>query len=202
MFSLNYESWFVRKFLGYGEFTDLPNTICELGRAVLGRALLFLLLATIAAVVIGLYATAVWGLLLVAFTDTTMKEFFNIGAEVATWTNVSLCIFWVANTLGAIVGFLMGCSWLKERRQGKREAAKVAYYKVHGEYPKTPIADFAKGIWARIHDKTCTIIKWDNSPEERREREYRERREAFEREVAEQVRLAQAKEQNQDSNNA
>jgi hypothetical protein len=204
MFKIDYNSWFIRKYLQYGEYSTLPNTVCQLGRRILAYSLLYLVGAVIGGVFAALYLTGLFGLLYVLFTDTTMAEFFNFGQEVATWTNLALNIFGFMNVIFIGFGLISVYSWNKQRLRLKAEDEKHAIYAETGVWPTrqaTPIGQFAKGIWERIHDKTCALISWDNDPQTIRDNERRERRERERKELEEAI-AALKEVQNQPANNA
>lgn len=175
MLTLNYDSWFMRTFLCYGKYSTPPKTICELGRVVLGMSLLWLVVMVIVCMLVAMYVIAVYGLLLSAFTDITIKEFFDIGAKESTWTSMALTMFCLINVIAVVVGSIVGFKWLKEFLRKKHEDAAKKHYEKAGVYSlqvtPSPITEFIKGIWARIHDKTCTMIQWENDPETLRQRE-------------------------------
>lgn len=190
MLTLNYDSWFMRKFLGYDMYNVPPKTICELGRVVLGMTFLWFVISTVALSIIALYLTAVFGVLYVMFTDATLSGFFNFNVKEATWTGMAWLIFLLGNAALLVASVITGVKWLKEWKRGKRYAAQQKYFEETGKWesppeaPK-PITEFFKGIWGRFHDKTCMLIEWSNDPESIRARERKERATRLAKPVAE-----------------
>lgn len=169
MLTLNYDSWFVRKYLGYGKYHTPPKTVCELGRVFLGVTFLYLILAATILMFSGMYITTVFGLLYVLFTDNTFIEFFGFNSNEATVLGGCFFVFCVANVAALFAGSIIGYKWLKEYKANKRRKAIEKHYEETGSYSlenfhPSPITEFAKGIWERIHDKTCAMINWENDP--------------------------------------
>lgn len=189
MLTLNFDTWFMRKFLRYDRYSTTPKTICELGRVILGMSFLWLVCTTVALAVVSLYLTGVFGVFYVMFTDATLAEFFDFSVKgEATWTSMAWLIFILGNISLAVAGAIFGVKFAKEYREEKLEELARLNYEKNGvwEVPKTstsPIKEFFKGVWARFHDKTCTMIQWENDPDtlrqrerEKEEREWEERR--------------------------
>jgi hypothetical protein len=180
MLTLNFDTWFMRKFLGYNSRYDTPpKTICELGRVILGRSFLWLVGTTVVLAVAAMYLTGLFGVFYVLFTDATFAEFFDFGAKEATWTGMSFVFFMAGNFVLAGAGTIFGVKYAKEVREEKLDQPARANFEKTGvwEVPKTtlsPIKEFFKGVWARFHDKTCTMIQWENDPATLRERERQE----------------------------
>ncbi len=142
MLTLNFDTWFVRKFLGYNSrYATPPNTICELGRVILGMSFLWLVCSIVTLAVVSLYLTGLFGVFYVMFTDATLAEFLNFGVKEATWTGFAWLVFLLGNIILLIAGIIFGI-------------------------------EFFKGVWVRFHDKTCTMIQWENDPATLRQREY------------------------------
>lgn len=190
MLTLNSDTWFMRKFLGYNSPYDTPpKTICELGRVILGMSFMWLVIATGALTVVSLYLTGLFGVLYVLFTDATLAEFFDFSVKEVTWTGFAWLIFLLGNFALAIVGGFFGVKFFKELREEKRDRLVRENYEKTGvwEVPKTtpsPIKEFFKGVWARFHDKTCARIQWKNDlntwehEREEKERQWEARRAA------------------------
>lgn len=185
MLTLNYNSWFMRKYLGYGLYHNPPESVCELARVIIGMTLLYLVASAGLLILAGLWLTGFFGLLYAMFTSATLTEVFNLGVETFTWANASWLTFLVFNSLLLGFGLHFAYNWLKEYRNVKRSKELHEYFTQHGEYPNTdsPITGIVKGIWDRIHSKTCTLIKWENDPltlrakkEEEENRRWAERR--------------------------
>lgn len=180
MLTLNFDTWFMRKFLGYSSrYANPPKTICELGRVILGMSFLWLVGSIVVLAVTSLYLTGVFGVLYVLFTDTTLAEFFDFAVKEATWTGMAWLIFLLGNIALAIAAGIFGVKYAKELREEKRDRLARENYEKTGvwEVPKTtpsPIKEFFKGVWARFHDKTCTMIQWENDPATLRQREREE----------------------------
>lgn len=188
MLTLNFDTWFMRKFLGYsGRYANPPKTICELGRVIFGMSFLWLVGTTVALAVVSLYLTGLFGVFYVMFTDATLAGFFDFAVKEATWTGMAWLFFLLGNLVLLVAGGIFGFKFLKEHNDGKRhELARLNFEKTGvWELPKTapsPIKEFFKGVWGRFHDKTCTMIQWENDPATLREREYeKEKREWEER---------------------
>ena len=189
MLTLNFDTWFMRKFLGYNSrYATPPKTICELGRVILGMSFLWLVGTTAALAVVSLYLTGLFGVFYVMFTDTTLAEFFDFATKEATWTGMAWLFFILGNISLAVAAGIFGFKFAKEYRDEKQnELARLNFEKTGvWEVPKaapSPIKEFFKGVWARFHDKTCTLIQWENDPatlrqreREKEEREWEERR--------------------------
>lgn len=183
MLTLNFDTWFMRKFLGYNSrYANPPKTICELGRVILGMSFLWLVGTTVALAVVSLYLTGLFGVFYVLFTDATLAEFFYFGVKKATWAGMSWLFFLLVNFVLAVAGCIFGFMFAKEYRKEKRKELARLNYEKNGvwEVPKTatsPIKEFFKGVWVRFHDKTCTMIQWENDPATLREREYEKEKE-------------------------
>lgn len=186
MLTLNFDTWFMRKFLGYNSAYDIPpKTICQLGRRILGMSLLWLVSTTIGLIIVAQYLTGWFGVLYVLFTDTTLAEFFNFSVKEGTWTGVAWLTFLLGNFVLALGGSVFGIKFAMELCKEKRERLIRENYEKNGmlEVPKTtltPIKEFFKGVWARFHDKTCTMIQWENDPATLREREREEEKRQWE----------------------
>jgi heme/copper-type cytochrome/quinol oxidase subunit 1 len=178
MLTLNFDTWFMRKFLGYNSrYVTPPKTICELGRVILGMSFLWLVVTTVALAVVSLYLTGLFGVFYVLFTDATLAEFFDFAVKEATWTGVAWLFFLLGNFALAVAGGIFAINFAKEYRKEKRDEVARLNFEKTGEWevPKTapsPIKEFFKGVWARFHDKTCTMIQWENDPATLRQREY------------------------------
>lgn len=178
MLTLNFDTWFMRKFLGYNSrYATPPKTICELGRVILGMSFLRLVGTTVDLAVVSLYLTGLFGVFYVLFTDATLAEFFDFGVKEATWTGMAWLFFLLGNFALAVAGGIFGFKLAKEYREEKLEELARLNYEKNGvwEVPKTatsPIKEFFKGVWTRFHDKTCTMIQWENDPATLRQREY------------------------------
>lgn len=189
MLTLNFDTWFMRKFLGYnGRYATPPKTICELGRVILGMTFLWLVSSTVTLAGVSLYLTGLFGVFYVMFTDATLAGFFDFDVKEATWAGMAWLCFLLGNIVLLIAGIIFGFKFAKEYREEKlKELARLNYEKTGvWEVPNTapsPIKEFFKGVWARFHDKTCTLIQWENDPatlhqreHEKEEREWEERR--------------------------
>ena len=189
MLTLNFDTWFMRKFLGYNSrYATPPKTICELGRVILGMSFLWLVGTTVALAVVSLYLTGLFGVFYVMFTDATLAGFFDFDVKEATWAGMAWLCFLLGNIVLLIAGIIFGFKFAKEyREENLKELARLNYEKTGvWEVPNTapsPIKEFFKGVWARFHDKTCTLIQWENDPatlrqreHEKEEREWEERR--------------------------
>ena len=180
MLTLNFDTWFMRKFLGYsGRYANPPKTICELGRVILGMTFLWLVGSTVALAVAALYLTGMFGTLYVLFSDATLAGFFDFAVKEVTWTGMAWLIFLLGNIGLFIAAVTFGIKYAKELNEEKRDRIMQANFEKTGvwEMPKaapTPIKEFFKGVWARIHDKTCTMIEWENDPATLRQREREE----------------------------
>lgn len=196
MLTINYDSWFVRKYLGYGSYSPLPKTVCELGRVILGMTILYLLAAICIAFLSSMYLTAVFGLFYVLFTDATINSFFDLSVKEATWYGLAWGIFWMVNVIATIAGVIIGYKWLKEYRRTKREMAAQKLYEETGSWDApaphpAPITEFFKGVWARIHDKTCALIQWENDPAVIRERERKREHDEYMARIREEIKNSQ-----------
>lgn len=199
MFTINFESKFSRYFLGYTSRSELPKTICQLGRAIIYRAIHFLFFGALFGIMGAAYLTAAFGLLYVAFTDNTFREFFDLGEKSLTWYRASYMAFLGFNTGLAIIGIYVGIKAFKERKSRKLYERMEAFYNETGKWPddedlkapSLPIIEFVKGIWARIHDKTCAMIQWENDPESVREAKRIAERKAWQVELDAQIKSAQ-----------
>lgn len=175
MLTLNFDTWFMRMFLCYGRYDTLPKTICELGRVIVGMSFVWLVATTVALVFVSLYLTGMFGVFYVLFTDATLAEFFDFGVKEGTWTSTAWLFFLLGNISLAAYGVIFGVKFAKEYREEKKEKLARLNYEKTGVWntPKTsPIKEFFKGVWARFHDKTCTMIQWENDPATLRQREY------------------------------
>lgn len=189
MLTLNFDTWFMRKFLGYNSrYATPPKTICELGRVILGMTFLWLAGSTVVLAGVSLYLTGLFGVFYVMFTDATLAGFFDFDVKEATWVGMAWLCFLLGNIVLLIAGIIFGFKFAKEYREEKlKELARLNYEKtgvweVSNTAP-SPIKEFFKGVWARFHDKTCTLIQWENDPatlrqreHEKEEREWEERR--------------------------
>lgn len=191
---LNYDSWFCKYFLQLSTDTYArpPQTICALGRLIVGMSFLWLIAFAVSAFLLASYVTGIGGLLYVLFTDNTFQQVFQFGGDTVGWMETSFIIFIGINVCAAGIWAKVSFTAMQERREIRkwREEQSENYVE-----PETPVTDFFKGVWARIHDKTCTMIEWDNTPSQKR-RKQEEEREAQYKQYLESLNTEESSEEN------
>lgn len=165
MLKLNPNSWYVRKFLKINhEYESLPWTICQLIWASLIALLQWSIVLAIFAFFTVTYLLGAGILVVAAVTDHTVKSL----GQISPLFSVGISVFVV------LTGIIIVCSTVfmiqthSQYRREKLYAERNEYLATHGVYPPkvtNPFHEFFKGVWARIHDKTCVMIDWsDNGP--------------------------------------
>lgn len=137
---LNRNSWFYKYYLlgKQDEPWEAPNTICHLARRVTGMTALW---GGLAAWLVGAISGAImFGMIIFGsfvFDDQNVwHQFASIAAIVTT-------------AVGLMFLAVAGYGQYNERRMYKvREPSKLS--------------QFTSGIWARIKDKTCVLIEWED----------------------------------------
>lgn len=167
---LNYNSWFCNKFLMlHSNSYDFPQTICQLGRRIVMMTIMWFAIAICSLVVIAHYLGGLFGILYVLFTSATFNQVFPFHDNINGFMESGFIMFVCVNIIAAVIFGAIGInSYMEGRKTRKYFNAKMGNY----TKPNTPVRDFVKGIWQRIHEKTCVIIEWENDPaEKRRKRE-------------------------------
>lgn len=165
MLKLNPNGWYVRKFLQINPaYESLPWTICQLIRASLIPLLQWSIILAMAAFFTVTYLLGAGILVVAAVTDHTVASL----GQISPLFSVGIAVFAVLTGGIAICSTIFVIHTYSRYRREKLQAEQKEYFATHGVYPPkvtNPFHEFFKGVWARIHDKTCVMIDWsDNDP--------------------------------------
>lgn len=170
--------WFIRHYLGIQYKHQLPNTVCELGKHIVGLTLLYLVgLAIISAVLYAVFAPIFF-----LYDLSAMTAYY--GAE-----HRAHAIVFVHTLILVAAVLIAGSKYLVYRldiwHDKKRYIYETEYREWTNKLHKKEITDeefntwyysskyylgetkvdgavkqFFKAIWLRIKDKTCVLIDW------------------------------------------
>lgn len=166
---LNHKGFFAQKILWVTEY-DYPRTICDLVTRLAICSLVYILITVIALWLIACFSTTAFGLIAVALGHLNWSDLFHGEFDMAAL--IVTCVF---TALGLGLGLIISVKhFIAEAKKRQRNLAETDPNYVAPE--PNPIVSFTKGIWARIKDKTCTVIEYENDPREARRREDEEYR--------------------------
>lgn len=160
-------NWFMSKYLGITEHYDRPRTVCQLGRKILSRTIMwFFASMAVAFVVVPLVVTAynlfvMWhtgaSLETVIGKDPTFSGFMYLAASLEVI--VALC--WLTG-LGIYKSVVALRDKLSVYNYNRRKA-RGFYDREEWHEPNTPVRDFFADLYKRFKDKTCVMLKLDVS---------------------------------------
>lgn len=162
---LNPDSWFVRNYLHIPNHKALPKTLCEFIRVFCSSTFMNACIMAFVGIISGilLYGAYVWIIFL--FTDLTISDIENNGNMIVSFAIIPFIAIYA---MGMLV-YLPIKAYISYRNTNSYKR-RHAYFLEHGKYPEktvNPITAFIKGVWARIHDKTCVIIEWDDNSKQK-----------------------------------
>jgi len=175
---LNHKGFFAQKILWVSEY-DYPRTICELVTRLAIVGLVFTVLGSVALYILACFSVTAFGLIAVALGHLNWSDLFH-----GEFDKAALIMTSILTSCALAIGlFISAKHFITEAIKRKRNLAKADPNYVAPE--PNPIVSLTKGIWARIKDKTCTVIEYENDPREIRRREDEEYRMIRERAWAE-----------------
>jgi hypothetical protein len=139
---LKKDSWFMKYYL-MNKSWDVPHTVCQLAWQIFGMTLAWLFCAVVLTTLITPVVVILWTSAVATFTDTTWASLL-LNQNV----RLSLALTAVYLMLGVWIGYM---NWRFKRRITMMRK------------PDGPVRQFAKGMWARIKDKTCVIIEYKDN---------------------------------------
>lgn len=159
MVTLNRNSWFVRKYLGYPPYLEsiLPKTVCQLINQILLMTMYYVLLWSVALLITVMYSAGLIGMVYVAFTDQTIAEFFMLENPESGFWSLAFTAFCAINIVAVIMLtlYIVAVSITKLKRVlNQSDSAK------NPESSNTAVT-IIRGAWERFRNKTCVLIEWD-----------------------------------------
>lgn len=160
---LNPNSWFVRSYLGVKTDRALPRTICELVKVTITNTLMYIIAATLVGGWFAGLGTMIWA----GVSDSvTMKDILYESSFLSASVGINVIVSVIVG--GGLV--ITAIERYKEYRSKKRyiKWANSGYPSIEENpslHPRGPskVSQLIAGIWARIKDKTCVIITYENS---------------------------------------
>lgn len=143
---LNFNSFFVRRFLACSEF-DYPKTACGL----FWRTVLFTIVWTgfLCAAVYSLvaFATTIWNIANILLGNISWAEMMQ-----SEFARMAVVITGIITAGGVAIGYVSGTIRMPKLRSGnKSKEDGVA-------------TQMIKSLWIRLKEKTCAIIEYDDHP--------------------------------------
>ncbi len=155
------KSFFMVTFLGVHPYhSRYPRTICELGRAVLWRSIVWLFYATAAAVYLTALVSGTYLLIKAGLSDTfAISQLFP--KEGAGLAGLAVIATLVTFTILSIVAIIAGGTFVTEKAVESKFVGNLIDT-IHTPRQKGKVSQFISGLYKRFKDKTCVIIEYTN----------------------------------------
>lgn len=157
-------NWFMNTYLGCATY-DRPRTVCQLGRRIVWRTLMWAFIAAIAAIVTAPLFITAYNLLVVLFTSDTMETVFadkSAAQAVAGYAMIELAALALfAFGFFVIAGAAKGIEYVRDLRYELRQN------RGYKRKPPSQVSQFMSDMYKRFKDKTCIMLEYQDEIDER-----------------------------------
>ena len=157
-------NWFMNTYLGCGTY-DRPRTVCQLGRRIVWRTLMWAFVAAVALLVTSPLLFTAYNLLVVLFTSGTMETVFapKSGAQaMAGYAMIELAALALfAFGFFVIAGAAKGIEYVRDLRYELRQN------RGYKRKPPSQVSQFVSDMYKRFKDKTCIMLEYQDEIDER-----------------------------------
>lgn len=181
-------SWFLNKYLGVRSEYDRPRTVCELGRKIVLRTLMWFTGGVLFAFVAVPPVATAYNLGVMWYTGAGLETVYN--DKVPTFAGIMYIIASAELITASIAAAVFGGRWGFITTRDAIVSAMYRYRNKRGYYhvdyvePETPVRDFIGDLYKRFKDKTCVMLEYQDEIDERRRRDERHAKYIADREAA------------------